>query len=145
MANDPYGPSKVIQQATANLLADIGIQAASLQPDLAAPARSTDRSGPLSRIAFPTGGVSVTGTVTITGTATDAGGTVGGVEISVDGGRTWHPAHGTDRWTYSWQVPAGSGTATLMTRATDDSINVETPGRGINVKYGLERTNNSLT
>ena len=35
---------------------------------------------------------------------------------------------------------AGSGTATIMSRATDDSVNVETPGRGVTVSYGGERT-----
>jgi hypothetical protein len=140
LADDPYGPSKVIQQATANLFADMGIQAANLQPDLTAPTRSTDRSGPLSRITFPAGGATVGGTVTIAGTATDTGGVVAGVEISVDGGRSWHPARGTEQWTYSWTVPPGSGTAVLMTRASDDSVNVETPGRGVTVSYGLERT-----
>ena len=34
VAYDPYGPSKVIQQATVNLFADMGIQPANLQPDL---------------------------------------------------------------------------------------------------------------
>ena len=40
---------------------------------------------------------------TITGTATDTGGgRVGGVEVSVDGGTTWHPATGRANWTYTW-------------------------------------------
>ena len=47
--------------------------------------------------------------ITITGTATDAGGgVVGGVEVSVDGGTTWHPATGRGSWTYNW-TPTGSG------------------------------------
>ncbi len=37
--------------------------------------------------------------VTVTGTATDAGGAVAGVEVSTDGGATWHPATGTTSWT----------------------------------------------
>ena len=46
---------------------------------------------------------------TITGTATDAGGgEVGGVEVSVDGGDTWHPADGRENWTYSW-TPGATG------------------------------------
>ena len=41
--------------------------------------------------------------VTITGTATDTGGgVVGGVEVSTDGGTTWHPATGRGTWTYTW-------------------------------------------
>ena len=43
----------------------------------------------------------------ITGTATDTGGgVVGGVEVSVDGGTTWHPASGRASWTYTW-TPTG--------------------------------------
>ena len=114
----------------------MGINAASLQTDLTVPTRSTDRSGPLSRIAFPANGATVSGLVKVTGTATDAGGAVAGVEVSVDGGRTWHPAQGTDAWSYAWQVPPGSGTATLMTRATDDSVNVETPKSRVTVRIG---------
>ena len=40
----------------------------------------------------------------ITGTATDGdgGGIVGGVEVSVDGGQTWHPATGRADWRYTW-------------------------------------------
>ena len=41
--------------------------------------------------------------VTVTGTASDSGGgVVAGVEVSTDGGTTWHPATGTTSWTYSW-------------------------------------------
>jgi hypothetical protein len=78
--------------------------------------------------------------VTISGTATDRGGAVGGVEVSTDGGQTWHPAVGTDRWTYEWQVPPGSGSATIMSRASDDTLNLETPKRGIAVKHGRPTT-----
>ena len=39
----------------------------------------------------------------ISGTATDTGGgVVGGVEVSTDGGTTWHPATGRGTWTYTW-------------------------------------------
>ncbi len=43
----------------------------------------------------------------MTGTATDTGGgVVAGVEVSVDGGTTWHPATGTTSWTYTF-YPSG--------------------------------------
>ena len=43
------------------------------------------------------------------GTASDAGGgVVAGVEVSTDGGTTWHPATGTTNWTYTWIVNTGS-------------------------------------
>jgi hypothetical protein len=136
VAPDPYGPSRTIQQATVNLFADMGIQPANLQGDLVPATASTDRRAPLSRITSPTGAVAPGTTVTITGTATDAEGVVAGVEISLDGGRRWHPAVGTDRWRYEWQVPAGTGTAVLMTRASDDSVNVEVPKTRVTITYG---------
>jgi hypothetical protein len=137
VAYDTYGPSKVVQQATVNIFADMGVQPANLQRDLVPATKSTDGEGPLTRIVTPANGTLVRGpVVTISGTATDVGGTVAGVEISVDGGKRWHPAEGTDRWSYAWQVPEGSGTATILTRGSDDSVNVETPGKGITVRYG---------
>src|SRR5262249_22016974 len=70
--------------------------------------------------------------VTITGTASDTGGVVGGVEVSVDGGTTWHPATGRGSWTFLWTVN-GSGQVTIKSRAVDDSGNLETPGAGVTV------------
>ena len=71
----------------------------------------------------------------ISGTATDTGGLVGGVEISFDGGATWHPATGRSNWSYSW-TPAILGSAVIKSRATDDSGNIETPGGGVAVTVG---------
>lgn len=134
---DPYGPVKAIQQATVNLFADMGIQPAHLQSDLVAATRSTDLEAPLSRITSPLGGATLAdGVVTITGSATETGGgTVAGVEVSVDGGKSWHPAIGTDRWTYQWRAAAGTGSATILSRATDDSMNMEVPQKGITVAF----------
>ncbi len=80
----------------------------------------------------PIGTVTAQQTVTITGTATDAGGLVAGVEVSTDGGATWHPAVGTGTWSYAWwsQSP---GQFQILSRAVDDSLNLETPGPGISV------------
>ena len=55
-----------------------------------------------------------------------------GVEVSTDGGATWHPAQGRANWTYSW-TPGATGSATIKTRAADDSGNLETPGAGVTV------------
>src|SRR5207249_3227037 len=72
--------------------------------------------------------------VTISGTATDAGGgTIGGVEVSTDGGATWHPATGRATWTYSWTAPSTLGSVTLMSRATDDSANIQSAPTSITV------------
>ena len=63
---------------------------------------------------------------------------VAGVEVSTDGGKTWHPVTsmspaGTSvTWSYSW-VAHGSPTATILSRAVDDSGNLETPGPGVTV------------
>src|SRR5262249_40002211 len=65
--------------------------------------------------------------VSITGTAADTGGgVVAGVEISVDGGTSWHPTVGQTSWRYSW-TPAGSGSVAVQRRAVGDSGKLETP------------------
>lgn len=137
LGSDPYGSVKAIQQATLNLFADMGIQPANRQPDLVPATPSTDKRAPLSRIASPASGAMVQdGEVTISGTATDlGGGLVAGVEVSTDAGKSWHPASGTDRWSYTWKAPSGSGSATILSRATDDSVNMEVPQKGITVTY----------
>ena len=117
-----------MQQATVNLLADMHVQPGQLQAGLTLATASTDGVAPTSTITSPTRGATVhKGTaVTITGTASDSGGVVAGVEISVDGGATWHAASGTSSWSYTW-VPSATGSATLESRAVDDSANLESP------------------
>jgi hypothetical protein len=123
-----------MQQATVNLFADMGVQPGSLRSGLVAATASTDSTAPSSTITSPTSGSSTPpGTpVTIRGTASDSGGTVGGVEVSVDGGTTWHRATGLSSWSYSW-TPSGSGTVNIRSRAVDDSGNIETPSGGVSV------------
>ena len=77
--------------------------------------------------------------VPISGTATDAGGgVVAGVEVSTDGGNTWHPvttmsaADTSVTWSYSW-IAHGYPNTTIETRAVDDSGNLEKPGTGTTV------------
>src|SRR5262249_33658825 len=61
------------------------------------------------------------------GTAADAGGgVVGGVEVSLDGGATWHPATGRESWSYTGTA-YGLGSVTIKVRASDDSGNVSAP------------------
>ena len=90
-------PSDVrMQQATVNLFADMNVQPATLQPGLVR-GHGVDRhdgAGVDDHLA----GAGVdrarsAHTVTITGTAdaTRAAASSGGVEVSVDGGATWHP------------------------------------------------------
>ena len=125
-----------LQQATVNLFADMGAQPATPQAGLVAAAQTTDTTRPTSVITTPASGANVASgsAVTISGTASDAGGgVVAGVEVSTDGGTTWHPATGTTNWTYTWIVNTGRAT-TIRTRATDDSGNLEAPssGRAVN-------------
>lgn len=128
-------PDVRMQQATVNLFADMGVQPVTLQSDLLLATASSDGTAPTSAIASPTASttVQVSNQVTITGTASDTGGgVVGGVEVSVDGGTTWHPADGRASWSYTW-TPTTTGTATIKSRAADDSGNLETPAAGVTV------------
>lgn len=121
-----------MQQATVNLFADMGVQPGTLQAGLVSATKSTDTTPPTSTITSPAAGTTVIGgtTVTIAGTATDfGGGVVGGVEVSVDGGLTWHPASGRETWTYTW-TPTVYGSATLISRAVDDTGNIESASSG---------------
>ncbi len=125
---DP-APDVDMQQATVNLFADMGVQPVSLQTGLLPAVSSSDTVAPVSTITSPVVGANVnTGSpVVISGTATDSGGgVVAGVEVSADGGQTWHPAIGRENWTYSWTAHV-VGTAALMSRAVDDSANLENP------------------
>ena len=131
--SDP--PSSDMQQATVNLLADMSAQPATLQPGLFPATASSDTAPPTSIVIAPTPETNVQSgsTVTISGTAGDTGGgVVASVEVSVDGGNTWHRATGLDNWVYSW-VPGAAGSVTLKSRAIDDSLNIETPSAGVHV------------
>ena len=109
--SDPTSPD--MQQATVNLFADMGVQPATLQADLRrrSPRRPTSTL-PGSTITSPAS--APLGLVTIQGTARPTcGGRVGAVEVSVDGGTTWHPAEGREAWSYSW-TPAATGPVTVL-------------------------------
>lgn len=131
---DGPDPDVNMQQATVNLFADMGVQPAALQSGLVAAAQSTDTVPPKSTITSPAQGATVQTftVVTIQGTASDVGGVVAGVEVSTDGGVTWHRATGRATWTYSWNVST-AGTTNIKSRAVDDSGNIETPSGGITV------------
>ena len=126
-----------VQQATVNMLADMGVQPQTLQQSLALATQSSDHTPPTSTISSVSNTDPVEGqTVTVSGTATDAGGgVVAGVEVSTDGGKTWNPANSpvgsvSVNWTYSFAAPA-PGAYTIESKAIDDSVNVETPSDGV--------------
>ncbi|MEI2765473.1 MAG: N,N-dimethylformamidase beta subunit family domain-containing protein [Dermatophilaceae bacterium] len=124
-----------MQQATINLLADMHAQPTTLMPGRAIASATTDSAAPTVTVGSPAAGAQVAnGTlVTVTGTASDAQSVVGGVEVSTDGGSTWHPAQGTASWSYTY-VQHGAGTVNVLVRATDDSLNTSAPVTlGLNV------------
>ncbi|MGQ0830639.1 MAG: N,N-dimethylformamidase beta subunit family domain-containing protein [Microthrixaceae bacterium] len=124
-----------MQQATVNLFADMGVQPATLLPTLTPATASTDVVAPSATVTAPAEGATVPlgEPVTISGTATDTGGVVGGVDVSVDGGATWHPATGREAWSYTW-TPTTTGPATIMARPVDDSANLGAASTGVNVE-----------
>jgi hypothetical protein len=111
----------------------MGAQPLSLQPGMARAEASSDLVPPQSAITSPADGSTVfsSDSVKISGTAVDVGGgVVAGVEISIDDGRSWHPATGRESWSYLLQ-PGPSGVLALRVRAVDDSGNLERPGSPI--------------
>jgi N,N-dimethylformamidase beta subunit-like protein/uncharacterized protein DUF4082/Big-like domain-containing protein len=123
--------SSAMQQATVNLFADMGPQPASLQAGLSAAGASTDTAAPAVVITAPGAGATVTPgvPVTVRGTGTDTGGgRVGAVEVSGDGGATWHPASGRESWSYVW-TPSAPGQQAILARAADDSGNLGAPAQ----------------
>ena len=122
---DGAPPDSRMVQATVNVLADLGAQATTLAAGLVPAGPSTDTVAPVATITYPTPATAIpNGTmVTATGTASDVGGVVAGVELSTDGGTTWHPANGTTTWSYTY-VQHGVGAETVLARAIDDSANI---------------------
>ncbi len=142
-STEPSGnaPDPNMEQFTVNLLAMMGAQPGSLQSGLVTGSTTTDTTPPTSSISSPVAGATIAdgSVVTITGSATDkGGGVVAGVEVSTDGGKTWHPAtlsapdNTTVGWSYSW-IAHGYPTTTIESRAVDDSGNLESPTGSIGV------------
>ena len=125
-----------MQQATVNLLADMGAQPGTLQGGLVAGDR-LDRHGPRRArvINSPLAGANVESgqPITISGTATDAAGS-GGVRSAASRSRSTAAPPGTRRRGARAGPtpgrPGATGSATIKTRAADDSGNLETPGAG---------------
>ncbi len=129
-ANLPVQPvSADMQQATVNLLYDMGVMAGSLQANLVVPATGPDALAPATTIISPLNNSTIAGSsITIMGTAADNGtGAVAGVEVSIDNGVTWKTAVGLENWNYTFSS-TGNGIITVKVRAWDDMGNVETIG-----------------
>jgi hypothetical protein len=128
-------PDPNMEQATVNLLAEMGAQPGTLQSGLVPATETTDHTPPTATITSPTNGTQLKGgeTVTISGTAADTGGgVVAGVEVSTNGGKTWHPASGDESWTYAWNVEPETS-AKIEARAIDDSANIGKPSTPVEV------------
>jgi len=123
---DPSGPDSVVQQATLNLFADMGVQAPILGAGMVRPSASTDNEAPA---------ISSVSMMACSGPrkhfvvrATDSAGEVAAVEWSSDG-RRWHPMkrqlREPDQWSMETPMPAyQQGEVELWFRAVDDSLNI---------------------
>ena len=134
-------PDPAMEQFTVNLFADMGIQPTALESGLVPGTQPHYTSAPTATITSPSSGATFSNgsTATISGTAADSGGgVVAGVEVSTDGGSTWHPvttmssAATSVTWSYTWNV-AGSGSVRLETRASDDDANLGSASSAVSV------------
>ena len=129
--DSPYAaePADVrMQQAQVNLFADMGAQPTTLMTGLVA-GDQVDRhhradghasSSPAASAAIANGTE-----VTLTGTAADVGGgRVAGVEVSTDGGATWHPATGHHLVELHLRPARQRRRRRVRVRAIDDSANI---------------------
>lgn len=102
---------------------------------------------PTSAITDPLDGITMPdalGSYSIRGTASDGQGSgVEHVDVSTDGGSTWHRASGTTTWNYPWTLPV-NGTYCLKSRATDHADNVETAVSCVNVTVNNSPVSNIL-
>jgi len=116
-----------MQQATVNLFADMGVLPTTPMSSLVVTPGSADTLAPTAIITAPANGAAAVhgSLITVSGSATDpGGGRVAGIEVSTDGGATWHPAtSGTTSWTYTFHA-TDSSSHVLMARAVDDSGNL---------------------
>ncbi|CAJ1357358.1 unnamed protein product [Effrenium voratum] len=114
IGTDPSGPEAAVQQATLNLLAEMGVQAPILN-DMVRPQPSSDQEAPvILSVAASHGRVAVR--------ASDSLGAVAAVEWSSDH-RVWHPMERDLNDTDTWVLRAIVG-GDLWFRGIDDSLNI---------------------
>src|SRR5438105_827351 len=124
-----------MRQATFNLFADLGVLPGTPAGVIGGTAPS-DGTSPTSTIVSPPAGpptptIHNGDTLIISGMASDDS-ALAAVEVSVNGGATWAQASGLSNWTFSWTV-TGSGLVTIMSRAIDDSGNIQSPPASVQV------------
>jgi hypothetical protein len=146
VGKDLSSPDPVVQQATVNLFADMGVRPATPLPflrfdDVADDSDKVHHAGPVAVVTAvaargrdngATAGerLAAGAAVTVTGTASlpehSPAGMVAAVEVSVDGGTSWHPAEGTGeqgqlgRWRYSAHTAPDPDRHQVLCRAVDD-------------------------
>ena len=127
----PYSggpPDPNVQQATVNLLADMGVQPATLQASLTIATQSTDHTPPTSAISNVSNITQSEGRLLLSmGRRPRRWGLIGGVEVSTDSGSDWHPANSpegaaTVSWNYTFTPPAQVPTRSNRGRLTTASI-----------------------
>eukprot|EP01062_Namystynia_karyoxenos_P026131 TRINITY_DN20400_c0_g1_i1.p1 TRINITY_DN20400_c0_g1~~TRINITY_DN20400_c0_g1_i1.p1 ORF type:complete len:830 (+),score=230.91 TRINITY_DN20400_c0_g1_i1:87-2492(+) len=134
---EQMGTEPAVVQATVNVFVDMGVRPALPQPGIVVDAApGSDKEAPRCKITAATPlRLGKRAAVRVTGTAADTGGgVVAAVEVSVDGGRRWHPASIAGRragevewiWERVWaHARDASPTAAVVTaRAADDSCNL---------------------
>ena len=94
---------------------------------------TVDGQAPTSLIVDPVAGQVISqSTYLIEGSASDDLAGVARVEVSLDGGATWHLATGTTAWRYEWVLPAENDVEhLLLSRAVDAAGSVEAAGEGV--------------
>ena len=133
-----------IQQATVNLFADMGVQPATLcRPGWSPPRQSTDTRRPDvdHHRRRPPAPPSAPATRRHRHRHRDRRRRrrVGGVEVSVDGGTTWHPATGRGELDLHVSRPSAPAPSSIKARATDDSGNIESASAAVGVRSSPAR------
>ena len=129
-----------MQQATVNLLADMGVQPGTLQGGLVAATASTDTTAPASQVTSPSAGSTLPRGLRSSSRARRP---IPEVSSAASRSRPTAARPGTARpgapsWSYSW-TPGAPGNAVIRSRAVDDSGNIETPSAGVSVTVGAPR------
>ncbi|KAJ9471202.1 hypothetical protein DIPPA_23522 [Diplonema papillatum] len=129
---DQMGPELAIQQATVNLFKDMGVLPSTPESHFViAENEPSDTNPPTCSIAYDSKTSNEGVVFELTGTAEDDAGVVAAVEVTWDGGATWHPAEtaAASRHTgFVLKTPAlAARERELGCRAADDSCNTGQP------------------
>merc|ERR1740121_2543399 len=121
---DLSGPEHAVQQATLNVLADMGVQPATLNSGLTRARASTDVEAPV--VTYAHCWLAAPGMLELIAKAEDrGGGTVAALEASPDGQRWYIMVRAGPGWGVRLRIPDGfASISALFVRAIDDSLNI---------------------